>query len=141
MTKIKYNKDHLKYGIKHGYRSGLEEKIANELDSLGVEYQYEEKTLEFIQPAVSRKYTPDFVLPNGLIIETKGRFTVEDRKKMLLVKSQHPDLDIRLVFSNPNARLYKKSKTRYWQWCEKHGFKWAKRSIPLEWINERSTNA
>ena len=49
-----------------------------------------------------RTYTPDFLLPNGIIIETKGRFTPEDRRKHLLIKKQHPDLDIRFVFSTVN---------------------------------------
>ena len=31
-------------------------------------------------------YTPDFVLPNGVIIETKGRFVAADRRKHLEIK-------------------------------------------------------
>lgn len=82
-------------------------------------------------------YTPDFVLANGIIVETKGRFITSDRQKHLMIKEQHPDLDIRFVFSNPNSKLYKGSKTTYADWCDKHGFKWAKEEIPLEWIKER----
>ena len=58
-----------------------------------------------------RTYTPDFELPNGIIIESKGRFVAADRKKHLLVQKQHPELDIRFVFSNSKAKISKGSKT------------------------------
>ena len=44
------------------------------------------------------------MLYNGIIIETKGRFTAADRRKHLLVRKQHPHLDIRFVFENSNAK-------------------------------------
>lgn len=126
-------------GIKHGYRSGLEDEIASQLDSLGLEVKYEQTSIKFTQPAKSRKYTPDFELtgPNGTIwIESKGRFITADRQKHLMVKKCHPDLDIRFVFTNPRARISKTSKTTYAAWCDKHGFKYAKKEIPLDWIKE-----
>ena len=33
-------------------------------------------------------------LPNGVLVEVKGRWTPENRKKHLLVRAQHPELDI-----------------------------------------------
>ena len=96
------------------------------LDYIKVEYLVSE----------TRKYTPDFTLPNGIIVETKGRFTTYDRKKHLLIQKQHPDLDIRFVFSNPNSKLYKGSKSTYASWCEKNNFIYAKKLIPKEWISE-----
>jgi hypothetical protein len=123
-------------GIKHGWRSGLEEKVAAQLDAAGVSYDYEAKVINFTAPAKKRKYTPDFELANGIIVETKGRFVTADRLKHLMVKEQHPDLDIRFVFSNPNARISKTSGTTYAMWCDKHGFKYARLYIPEEWINE-----
>jgi len=122
--------------LAEGWRSGLEEKIAAELTAHGVEYTYEQETIEYLKPERRAKYTPDFVLTNGIIIETKGRFVTADRQKHLLVKTQHPAKDIRFVFSNPNQRISKTSKTTYAMWCEKHGFKYAKGSVPLVWINE-----
>lgn len=80
-----------------------------------------------------RKYTPDFILENGIILETKGRLTAADRKKMLLVKAQHPGLDIRFVFMYPNNKLSAKSKTRYWEWAEKNGFPWCGKEVPKSW--------
>ena len=44
---------------------------------------------------------------------------MKDRRKHLAIQKQHPELDIRFVFSNAQAKLYKGSKTRYSGWCEK----------------------
>lgn len=119
-----------------GYRSGLELSIQNQLKFAGITAKYEELTLTYLQPAVERKYTPDFCLPNGVIIEGKGRFEVDDRKKHLLIKEQYPELDIRFLFSNSKQTLNKRSKTTYAQWCEKHGFLYADRIVPLSWLKE-----
>lgn len=118
------------------FRSGLEERTAKYLKKLKVKFTYEKLKIRW-QDLRYRTYTPDFILANGIIVETKGRFITSDRQKHLMIKEQHPDLDIRFVFSNPNSKLYKGSKTTYADWCDKHGFKWAKEEIPLEWIKER----
>jgi hypothetical protein len=122
--------------IKHGWRSGLEERVAEQLDQLGVEYTYEKLKLKYIRPASEHVYTPDFVLPNGIIVETKGRFLAADRQKHILVKRHNPELDIRFVFSNSNAKISKASKTTYAMWCRKNGYKFADKTIPEEWVNE-----
>jgi hypothetical protein len=121
---------------KYGFRSGLEERIAEQLDKAGVEYTYEKLKLDYVKPASKHVYTPDFVLSNGIIIETKGRFLLADRQKHVLVKRHNPTLDIRFVFSNSNARISKASTTTYAQWCIKNGFKYADKTIPEEWMNE-----
>jgi hypothetical protein len=54
-----------------------------------------------------------------------------------MVKAQHPEHDIRFVFSNPNQKLYKGSKSTYGDWCDKNGFKYAKEIIPVEWTKEK----
>lgn len=117
--------------LKYGFRSGLEERVAKELTQAGVSFTFEEMSVTYVKPP--SRYTPDFVLPNGTIIETKGRFLTADRQKHLLVKAQHPNLDIRFVFSNSNQRISKQSKTTYAKWCEKNGFVYADKSIPKEW--------
>lgn len=122
-----------------GFRSGLEVAVARQLEDAGVYYTYEEDVLEYTQPAKQRKYTPDFWL-GSMYIETKGRFDTADRQKMLLIKKQHPDLDIRIVFSNSKARISKDSKTTYAMWCEKHGFKYADKKIPAAWLAEAMEN-
>jgi len=119
--------------VKHGYRSGLEERVSRELEEAGVKYEYETQKIKY-HVEEDRTYTPDFILPNGIIVETKGRFTVADRKKHLLIQKQYPKHDIRFVFQNSRAKLYKGAKTTYAQWCDKHGFLYADKSIPEEWL-------
>ena len=60
-------------GIQEGYRSGLEESTAANLKERGVSFTYEEEKIKWTDLKI-RTYTPDFVLENGIIIETKGRF-------------------------------------------------------------------
>jgi hypothetical protein len=120
-------------GLKYGYRSGLEDRISKQLKALSVPVKYEEFKIKY-QVNEVRTYTPDFELPNGIIIESKGRFVVADRKKHLLIQKQHTDLDIRFVFSNSRAKINKGSKTTYGMWCDKHGFLYADKLIPEEWI-------
>ena len=124
--------------IKNGYRSGLEESVAGQLETNGIDYQYEDKanTIKYIVPAKSHTYLPDFKLPNGIIVETKGRFVLADRKKHKLIKEQYPDLDIRFVFSNSNTKISKKSKTTYASWCQALGIPYADKQIPQEWLEE-----
>ena len=120
------------------YRSGFEEKLASQLRRGGVSFQYETLKLEYTKTAT---YTPDFIV-GDIIIEAKGVWTVEDRKKHLLVREQHPHLDIRLVFQNARNKIRKGSDTTYAAWCEKKGIKYAHQQIPKSWlISERTTNA
>jgi hypothetical protein len=125
------------HGIANGYRSGLEERICKELDLLGVSYTYEEIKIPYVPPQQERKYTPDIVLSNGLIIELKGRFVTADRQKHRFIKEQYPDLDIRFVFQNPAAKINKGSKTTYGDWCDRYGFLYHKNHIPTEWLEEK----
>lgn len=122
-----------------GYRSGLEEKVADQIKKKGLTVRYEnpEDRISFVQPEIARKYTPDFVLPNGIIVETKGRFVTEDRKKHIWIREQYGDkYDIRFVFTNSRQKLYKGAKSTYAMWCEKNGFKYADKLIPEEWFDE-----
>ncbi len=120
---------------KNRYRSGYEKSVCGELDNLNIDFEYETRNL-YYEVSEQRKYTPDVILPNGIILELKGRFSASDRKKMLLVIKQHPDLDIRMVFQRHTNKLFKGSKTTYSQWCEKHNIKWADKQVPIEWIKE-----
>jgi hypothetical protein len=121
--------------IKAGYRSGFEDDVAKELRDKGVSFTYEEEKIKWVDMKV-RTYTPDFVLSNGIIIETKGRFVSNDRRKHREIQKQFPDLDIRFVFQNSRAKLYKGAKSSYGDWCDKYGFKYADKSIPDNWIKE-----
>ena len=117
------------------YRSGLEKEAAAFLTPRQKEVKYEQLKIEW-EDLRYRKYTPDFELDNGIIVETKGIFDNEDRRKHLAIKGQHPELDIRFVFSNANAKLYKGAKSRYFEWCDKNNFKWSHRVVPESWLTE-----
>lgn len=115
------------------YKSNFEFGIAQNLKKKKIKFEYESVKLEYNK---AHTYTPDFVLANGIIIESKGRFTGEDRKKHLLVREQHPDKDIRFVFQRANQPLRKGSPNTYADWCVANNFKYADKEIPLEWIKE-----
>jgi len=121
--------------LRAGYRSGLEQDTAKFLKERGVKFTYEQFKIKWVDPK-TKTYTPDFVLENGIIIETKGRFISPDRAKHLAVRDQYPDLDIRFVFTNSRTKLYKGSKTTYGMWCDRYGFKYADRVIPNAWLKE-----
>jgi hypothetical protein len=120
---------------KHGFKSGLEESISNQIDSKGITVAYESEKIPYIVPASKHTYNPDFKLPNGIFVETKGRFVPADRKKHLLIKEQHPEFDIRFVFTSSKNKISKNSKTSYADWCDKNGFLYADKFIPEEWFN------
>jgi len=114
----------------NGFRSGFESKLAHQLERGGIRYKYETLQIEYQKVST---YTPDFILPNGIIIEAKGLWTTEDRKKHL-VREQHPQLDIRIVFQSATNKIRKGSNTTYAGWCEKKGIKYANKLIPKQWL-------
>lgn len=126
------------FGRIANFRSGLEDKISKQLDSKCIHYDYERYRIPYILPESHHTYLPDFLLPNGIFIEAKGIWESDDRKKHLLIREQHPDLDIRIVFSNSRSKLYKGSPTSYAEFCEKNNIKFADKLIPLDWLKEPS---
>lgn len=125
-----------KVAKRNGFRSGLEYEVAQYLLREGRDAEYEPKDCRVQYQPPARKYVPDFVLPNGTILEVKGRLTQADRAKHLLIKSQHPELDVRFVFKIDN-KINKNSETRYSDWCEKHGFLYCfiEEGIPDDWFS------
>ena len=123
--------------LKHGYRSGFEHKVSEQLTEQKIKFGYEDTVIEYTIPERKSKYTVDFTLPNGILVETKGRWVAADRKKHLLIKKQQPELDIRLVFQSAKSKISKGSETTYADYCDKHGIQWAEKQIPESWINEK----
>ena len=123
---------------KYGYKSGLEETIATELATKQIDFGYEEEKITYTIPETLHKYTPDFRIKKSnnriLYIETKGRWVTADRKKLKLVKEQHPELDIRILFQNAKNKISKKSKTTYGDYADKIGLPWAEKTIPDSWF-------
>lgn len=120
------------------FRSGLEDKVSKQLESKNVKFDYERWRVPYVVPASNHTYCPDFLLPNGIFVETKGLWDSEDRKKHLLIREQYPELDVRIVFSSSRSKLYKGSPTSYGEWCEKHGIPFAEKLIPVDWLKEPS---
>jgi hypothetical protein len=132
------------------YRSGLEDKNAKFLKKKKVQFEYEpnDKKIQYTVPESDHSYLPDFIIKtksgNEIIIETKGIWAYEDRLKHVLIRQQHPELDIRFVFTRSKSKIRKGSKTTYADICEGKGrgifkgltWKYADKLIPEDWWNE-----
>lgn len=112
-----------------GFRSGFERTIANDLKSDGIKFGYETLQLPYV---IESTYNPDFILPNGIIVEAKGVLDVDSKRKMIAVKKQHPHLDIRFVFMRADQKI-PRTKQTHGQWATKNGFIWADGKVPKEW--------
>lgn len=127
---------------KPNYKSGFEKKGAANLEARGVPFEYETLKVKYVVPEKTRTYTPDFILPNGIIAEYKGKLDRDVREKMALVMEQNPHLDIRMLFMRDN-KIAKNSKTRYSDWCKARGIVYAvseQGHLPQEWIDEALAN-
>jgi hypothetical protein len=137
-----------KAAVKAGYRSAFEAAIAKDLDDKGIKYTYEKTTIPYTRKLTSgvcnscggkqvgrrATYTPDFGLPGNVFVESKGYFPARDRAKLVAVRSQHPEIDLRLLFGADNWTT-KLHKQRYSEWATKQGFRYAiGKRIPDDWI-------
>jgi len=122
------------------YRSWFEVDIAIDALKRGVKFDYEKEHLVWLEPEKLRKYKPDYFIERDdrtlLIVEAKGRWTADDRKKMCCVTEQNPDLDIRILFERDNTLSKNPKSMRYTEWCAKKGITCAVgRKIPEEWLD------
>lgn len=137
------------------FKSRIEQTVGKQLLSLKIPFEYETNSFGYTvknthgycadcgspNSVVDRSYTPDFFLPNGVIIECKGKFTATERKKHVAMREQHPDLDLRILFQQ-NSYLQKKQhrgdkSKRYGDWCDSKDIKWACGiRLPEEWLEE-----
>lgn len=135
--------------LEQEYKSVIEEQVAKQLADAGIAFDYEGITYKFAIPQREAKARPDFPIRHtNIIIEAKGRFGhrgsatagAEVRQRLILLKQQHPEIDLRILFSSArsaNLPIYKGSKTTQGQWATDHGFTWAAGpSIPTTWIKE-----
>lgn len=127
-----------------GFASAFEYEVAQQIKDAGGEYEYERESYEWMEKIpravcgdcggaayARRSYTPDFFLPNGRIIEVKGRFTVKDRKIAVAMKEAGVVICYLFGFDN---KLNRTSKTRYTDWCAQQGLECAVKEIPKEWL-------
>jgi hypothetical protein len=137
----------LKAKVKREFRNPLEDGGARQLRKAGIKFSYEKLRVPYTVPAREAKYVTDFVPDDtNIILEFKGHFghgvdmkrrSTEERHKYILVKEQHPELDVRFVFQRASTPIYPKSPTSHGQWAEDHGFKWSdKGTIPPAWLAE-----
>lgn len=104
-----------------------------------VEIGYETMHLPYTLP---KTYVPDFTVSHSdgkvVILEAKGYLRPTDRTKLIAVKKANPHLDIRLIFAKDN-KLNSRSKTRYSDWCRRHGFPYCfVNHIPNDWIHNNA---
>lgn len=116
------------------FRSNFEKTVWEAMINEGEKADYEAVKLNY---TISATYTPDLRLPNGILVEIKGKLDAPTRRKMLAVKKANPKLDIRFVFMRANNPIRKGAKTRYWEWAEKAGFGWSEKTVPKEWFSEK----
>lgn len=107
-------------------RNKFEKRIFASLKRRKAAFKYEGKKLPYV---LACHYIPDFIVetPLGQVyIETKGYLRPEDKRKLVAVKKQHPEIDLRILFYASNEQ--------YIKWATKNGFKYAVSSIPTEWL-------
>lgn len=113
------------------YKSGFERTLAANLSGRRIKFRYESKQVPYV---LERTYNPDFEMVDyGFFIEAKGLLDRDSKAKMVAVKRQHPDLDIRFVFMNADKKI-PGSKQTHGEWATKNGFVWANGEIPEEWF-------
>ncbi len=131
-------------------RSKFEKQVATDLHSRGVKYEYEAYQFPYEEPLRKNRarcadcdgtnlvregwYTPDFYLPKTkLFVETKGRFTAADRRKMEAVMLANPKERFVMLFMRDN-KIHKRSSTLYSTWCEDRGIEWSIMEPKEEWL-------
>lgn len=115
-----------------GMRSGFERTLAQQLTTSGIKFEYETLGLPY---TLEGTYWPDFILPNGIIVEAKGLLDKESKRKMVAIRAQHPDRDVRIVFMQANKKV-PGTKHTHAQWADRAGYRWADGKIPEEWLHE-----
>jgi len=119
----------------HRFRSKLEAAVWGKIEAVQPQAQFETLRLPY---TLEHTYNPDIILPNGVVLEVKGRFIVKGqdcRPKMLAIKKAFPDLDIRFILQTPGLPVTPRAKMTHADWCDKHGFPWAHYlKIPEDWL-------
>lgn len=115
------------------YKSGFERTVAANLSSRSLRYKYESQQFPYV---LERSYNPDFeMIDHGFFIEVKGLLDRESKAKMIAVKRQNPDADIRFLFMQADKRI-PGTKQTHGQWATRNGFLWAEGVAPEEWFTD-----
>ena len=126
--KGKTGKPRVKGTCGNAYRNKAEKSLGEALKKASIPFEYEPKDGRLAYTKTTHhKYSPDFVLESGTVLEFKGYFPRDDWKKMLAVKECNPDRTIVFVFMDSTKELTRGKKNyprTYGDWAEKHGFEW-----------------
>jgi hypothetical protein len=118
------------------FKSKFEGAVYKAAKADGHALEYETERINYTLWCV---YRPDFKLPNGVLVEAKGAFPADDRRKMIAVRDA--GWDVRLLFQNANNKIRKGAKTTVAQWADQNGFVWAEGpEIPEEWYEDGPTD-
>lgn len=112
--------------LKKRTRNKFETKVEKQLRRAGCIFKYESEKIPYL---LARHYIPDFIVvtPHGKVyIECKGYFRPEAKAKLVAVKKQHSEIDLRILFYASNKKNIR--------WAEKNGIKYAISIIPKEWL-------
>lgn len=120
------------------FKSKYEQTVYSHAIDAGYKLAYEpaKAKLKYVLP--ERAYQPDFVLANGIVVETKGFLRYDDLRKMIAVKAANPQIDLRIVFMRADRPLRKGGQMAYGEWATKAGFLWAEGMIPEAWHQEKA---
>jgi len=140
-TKVKFPKVG-KRTLKNAFELAVYKQL-NNLKPPKSTVEYETEKLPY---TVAHNYEPDFILTkkdgSKIYIETKGNgraFDASVQRKMVEVKKQHPDKDIRILFYS-DGKIGNKRKDgsfrRQSDWANQHGYVFAIREVPKEWLSE-----
>lgn len=122
--------------VKSQFEFDLYKELTGITGGLRASVEYETEKLEYTE---TKQYIPDLIIRyhdrRVVYVEGKGYFPYSERAKMVAVKEQHPELDIRIVFYRDTpSSLGKGSKMKPTEWATKHGFPSAVKTIPTEWF-------
>lgn len=107
-------------------KNKFEKRINRQLSRAKIPFNYETEKIPY---TLARHYIPDFIVETTtrkIYIECKGYLRPEHKAKMVAVKRQHPEIDLRIVFYRYIEQ--------YIKWADKHGFIWAIEKVPKEWL-------
>lgn len=126
--------------VKSQFEFDLYKELTGLTGGLRASIEYETEKLEYTE---YKQYIPDLIVrysgdndgERTVYIEGKGYFPYPERAKMIAVKEQNPQLDIRIVFYRDTpSSLGKGSKMKPTEWATKYGFPSAVKTIPEEWF-------
>lgn len=127
-------------------KSDFEYEVYKKIESMipkGARIEYEPESFKYV---IEHEYTPDIVITfkdgTKLYIEVKGngrQFDQHVRSKMVAVKNQHPDKDIKIVFYADGriGGVKKRKRGGYYkqsEWSKRHGYEFSIKEPKEEWF-------